>query len=239
MDLDCRPGPPTVLTKEEEAEIVRYLIEMADMGYGLTREAVTHMVYVYMTKCQRKNPFQNEQAGRWWFEGFRSRHPNLTVRTPQQLSYARARCSNKENITDFFGKLGAVYGKLNLISKPMQVYNSDETGVTIVHRSGKVLAELGCRHVYSVTSAEKGHTHTVLSCVSACGFVLPPCIVYPRKKKVSDNFKEGALADTLFCNTDNGWINSDVYVEGFKFFLRSIPLARPVLLVQDGHASHS
>ena len=37
--MDCRPGPPTVLTKSEEDEIVQYLIQMADMGYGLTREA--------------------------------------------------------------------------------------------------------------------------------------------------------------------------------------------------------
>ena len=131
-----------------------------------------------------------------------------------------------------------MYGKLNLISKPMQVYNSDETGVTIVHKPGKVLAELGRRHVYSVTSGEKGRTHTVVSCISASGFVLPPCIVYPRKKKVPDNLKEEALPDTLFCNSDNGWINSDIYLEWFKFFLRSIPPVRPVLLIQNGHTSH-
>ena len=54
----------------------------------------------------------------------------------------------------------------------MQIYNSDETGVTIVHRPSKVVAELGRRHVYSVTSAERGHTHTVLSCISASGFMI-------------------------------------------------------------------
>ena len=73
-----------------------------------------------------------------------------------------------------------------------------------------MLAELGRRHVYSVTSGEKGRTHTVLSCISASGFVLPPCIVYLRKKKVPDNLQEEALPDTLFCNSDNGWINSDI-----------------------------
>ena len=129
---------------------------------------------------------------------------------PQQLSYARAFCSNRDNnITDFFGKLGAVYGKLNLISKPMQVYNSDETGVTIVHKPGKVLAELGRRHVYSVTSGEKGRTDTVLSCISASGFVLPPCIYsIPVKEESSRQLKEEALPDTLFCNSDNASITS-------------------------------
>ena len=184
MDLDCRPGPPTVLTKEEESQIAQ---QMSEMGYGLTKEAVMHMVYTYVTKCQRQNPFANETAGRWWFQGFKSRHPNLTIRMPQPLSHARAISGNKENISDFLGKLGSIYGKFNLFSKPMQIYNSDETGVTIVHRPSKVVAELGRRHVYSVTSAERGHTHTVLSCISASGFVLPPCIVYPRKKRVPEN----------------------------------------------------
>ena len=65
VDIDCRPGPPTVLTPSEEQEIVRYLILMADMGYGLTREAVMHMVYVIVEKFQRAHPFANEKAGRW------------------------------------------------------------------------------------------------------------------------------------------------------------------------------
>lgn len=38
----------------------------------------------------------------------------------------------------------------------MQVYNADETGVTIVHKPGRIIAELGRQHVYIVTSAEKG-----------------------------------------------------------------------------------
>ena len=68
VDIDCRPGPTTVLTKEEEETIVRYLIQMADMGYGLgfglTKEAVMHMVYIIVEKCKMPHPFKNEKAGR-------------------------------------------------------------------------------------------------------------------------------------------------------------------------------
>jgi len=49
-----------------------------------------------------------------------------------------------------------MYGRLNLITKPMQIFNVDETGVSIVHKQGKVLAQLGRHHVYAITSAEKG-----------------------------------------------------------------------------------
>ena len=41
-----------------------------------------------------------------------------------------------------FSKLGAIYGKLDLFTRPKQVFNVDEIGVSIVHKPGKVLAEL-------------------------------------------------------------------------------------------------
>ena len=60
-----------------------------------------------------------------------------------------------DTINDFFGKLGSIYGRLNLISKPMQVYNCDETGVTIVHKPGKVIAQLGRRNVLRLLQRTK------------------------------------------------------------------------------------
>lgn len=239
VEPGCKPGPSTVLTEEEEEKLATYLIQMADMGFGLSRDTVMEMAFTIVEKTHRMHPFRDGKAGRAWFEGFRKRHPKLTLRSPQPLSYSRALCSNQETINDFFGKLGALYGRLNLISKPMLIFNSDETGISVVHKPGKVVAELGRRNVYAMTSAERGKTHTVLSCVSASGYALPPMMVYPRKKKVPSNLKEGALPGTLFTNSESGWINSQLYLEWFEFFLQNIPPTRPVLLLQDGHASHT
>ena len=231
-------GPGTVFTEEEEEQLVEYFISMADMGFGLSRELIMNMAFTIAERFQRKHPFNLEKrtAGRSWFEGFMKRHPKLTIRSPQPLSYCRALNSNKEVLSDFFGKLGALYGKLNLISKPMQIYNSDETGVTVVHKPNKVVAQLGRRNVYSISAAEKGRTHTVLSCVSACGYVLPPMMVYPRKRPVPPQLREGCYPNTLFGVSETGWINSQLYVDWF--FIQNIPSNRPVLLIQDGHHSH-
>ena len=182
--VGCKPGPPIVLTDVEEEKLAEYLVQMADMGFGVSREGVMGMAYTIVTKSQCKHPFSKGTAGRAWFEGFLRRHPKLTIRSPQLLSYCRALCASRETLSDFFGKLGAIYGKLNLISKPMQIFNSDDTCVNIVFKSGKIVAELGRRNVYSVPAAERGKTHTILYCVSACGFVVPPMMVYPRKRPV-------------------------------------------------------
>ena len=137
---------------------------------------------------------------------------------PQSLSYARAVSGNKEVIDDFFAKLGAIYGRLNLTSKPSQIFNADETGVTIVHKPSKVIAQIGWHNVSSLTSADRKKTHTILSCVSASGQVLPPFMVYPRKRPVPEKMRENAYPDTVFNVSVNGWIVADLAFEWLQFF---------------------
>ena len=48
----------------------------------------------------------------------------------------------------------------------MMIYNADEKGISVVHKPGKVVAELGRHHVYSVVSGERGKNHTIMTCVS-------------------------------------------------------------------------
>ena len=54
--------------------------------------------------------------------------------------------------------------------------------------------------------------------MSATGYVLPPMIIYPHKRAVPDKLKVGAVANTMFCNSENGWINADLYLEWLNFF---------------------
>lgn len=238
VNLDCRPGPSTILTSEEEARLAHYCVAMADMGFGLTRESVMAMAYAIAEKTGRDHPFKEGHAGRGWYEGFMARQATLTLRTPQALSYARAVSSNKETIDNFFAKLGAMFGRLNLVAKPSQIFNADESGVSIVHRPSKVVTQIGRRNVPSVTSADKGRTHTILACVSASGQVIPPFMIYPRKRPVPEKMREGAYPNTVFHVSDNGWINKELFFLWFKLFCQMIPPSRPVLLVLDGHGSH-
>ena len=101
-----------------------------------------------------------------------------------------------------------------------------------------MIVELGRENVYAVTSAERGKTHTVLSCVSTSAYVLPPMIIYPRKKSVPDGLKGGAILGTSFKNSESGWINGQLFIEWFQFFLQHISPVHPVLLLHNGHASH-
>ena len=101
-----------------------------------------------------------------------------------------------------------------------------------------LVAEMGRHKVYAVTSAEKGRTHTIFGCASASGHVLPPVMIFPRKQTPPANFREGTVAQTLFANSANGWINNDLFLQWFKFFLANIPPTQPMLLIMDGHGTH-
>ena len=114
-----------------------------------------------------------------------------------------------------------MYAQLNILNKPMQIFNVDETGISIVHKPGKVITEVGRKNVWSLTSAEKGKTHTILACASASGLVLPPFMIYPRKR-MSETFKEGAVPGTSFHCSGNGWVTQEQYLEWFRFFIANI-----------------
>ena len=45
VKLDCKPGPATVLTEEEEDKLAEYLIKMSEMGFSLTKEGVMGMAF--------------------------------------------------------------------------------------------------------------------------------------------------------------------------------------------------
>ena len=52
---------------------------MADMGFGLTTEDIRSIAFKIAEKSHRKHHFSNEMAGQGWFEGLKSRHPQLCI----------------------------------------------------------------------------------------------------------------------------------------------------------------
>ena len=40
VEMNCRPGPRPVFSKREEEKLSNYCIQMADMGFGLSKEDI-------------------------------------------------------------------------------------------------------------------------------------------------------------------------------------------------------
>ena len=58
VDLDCKSGPPTVLNDDED-RLAQYIVEMADMGFGLSPEDVRYTAFQIADASGRPHPFQN------------------------------------------------------------------------------------------------------------------------------------------------------------------------------------
>lgn len=101
-----------------------------------------------------KHPFSTgkESAGKKWLRGFLTRHPQLSIRTPQAISAARVKGFNAENVAQFFDIFEKEMEKINF--SPHRLFNVDETGITVVqHKQSKIIGLKGKKkQVCAITS---------------------------------------------------------------------------------------
>ena len=106
LQIGARRGPASILPPEEEQRIVDYAVHMGKIGYGRTHEQIFDIVAAIVSKDGRPNPFVNGRPGRKWWPLFRKRQPEITLRTPEKLQLARAKCCTPEILGAWFKEFG-------------------------------------------------------------------------------------------------------------------------------------
>ena len=230
-----------VFTSEQEKELVDYALRMESMFYGLTVKDVRQLAFQLAERNNIKHPFNKNTglAGEDWFHGFRKRHPELSLRSPEATSIARAQGFNKVSVGKFFELLKTVMDEKHF--PPHRIFNVDETGITTVQtKSNKVLARRGKKQVGTITSAERGVLSTAVICMSAGGNFIPPMLVFPRQR-MKPELKDGAPPGTVFSCNGSGWMQMDTFGSWFEHFLNHVKPTNddPALLIMDGHMTHT
>ncbi|KAJ2953466.1 hypothetical protein O0L34_g1061 [Tuta absoluta] len=228
----------TVFTPAEEADLVAYVKKMDSIFYGLTRSEFLQVVGEFAKKIDKEGVFSGNIAGKGWFKKFRSRHPELVLRTPEPTSIARVKGFNRVAVDRFYTLLEEVIEKYNIV--PEMIFNVDETGVTTTsNRPPKVLSTYGKKQVGVVSSNERGVLTTVVCCCSVTSTYIPPFFIFKRKKfdrKLLDGSQPGSEAAI----TDSGWINADRFLNWLQIFVQKVRPTedRKALLLLDNHESH-
>lgn len=75
-------------------------------------------------------------------------------------SLARAFSFNKINVQKCFDNLKVILNRHSF--SPGNIYNIDETGITTVQKSNKIVARKGFKQIGRITSAERGTLVTYL-----------------------------------------------------------------------------
>ena len=78
---------------------------------------------------------------------------------------------------ELLGQIAIVLNESELEDQPCQIFNLDESGFPLSPKPPKVAARKGEKHPVCITSNEK----TVITCVSAGGYGLPPLVIFDQK----------------------------------------------------------
>lgn len=239
-DNSCKFISSQIFTKDEEEKISEYLVTSFKLNHGLSKLKTRELVYEYATAIKKKIPdnwTEKKLASKDWIRGFFKRQPQLSIRTPEATSLSRATSFNKTNVGNFFENLKTVYERHRF--GPESIYNIDETGLSTVQRTQKVIALRGTKQVGQVTSAERGTLVTVCCGINALGNSIPPFFIFPRV-----NFKTYMLNDAPVGSDGaahpSGWMTSPnflKYIHHFAKHAKPTP-SSPVLLLLDNHESH-
>ena len=225
-------GRQPYLSRGEEDELVCFIIRSGDIGFPRGRKEVIALV---QRVCDSNG--LNVTVTHGWWERFCFRHRNISLRVAAPLSQARMKGTDAEVLHAYFDELEATLVENELDDKPCQVFNMDESGMRLSPAPPKVLCKKGTKSLNWTTGGDKSQI-TVVGCVSAGGYCLPPMVIYDRKTLHQDMSK-GKVAGTMYGLSSKGWIDQELFDSWFKHhFLWYVPPQRPMLLLMDGHSSH-
>ena len=133
-----------------------HIKRMESMLFGFTLSQLKRVAYDYAEANGILHNFnrKTDEARKEWCHDFMARHcDEISLRTSELTSAARARAFNQGAVNAFFNLLETVQDSKRFT--PDHVYNVDETGITTVpNRPSKIIASRGKKQIGSLSSAE-------------------------------------------------------------------------------------
>ena len=162
-------GGPLSLPAAVEDELIKHIKhvkDLDDMMFSMTAKDLMGLAYEVAVAHGIKK-FSNA---------------DMSLRSPEPASLARAAGFNREAVYNFFDLLEKRIDEHNFT--PAKIYNVDETWHSTVETTSKVLSTKG-KHQVGVTvttSAKCGSTTTGVYCHSGTGNYLAPMLGFRRKR---------------------------------------------------------
>ena len=225
----------TTFSAEQEAVLLEHIRNMAAIGYGYTPFQIIDLAQNMSRLLDHGgNKLKQRLPNEKWWQEFKKRHPDYGCVRPKKRTTARVAVT-PEIITSYFAKLVDAMQIVGCTDTPVDIWNLDETGVSLDHNPPKIYTCLKDK-VFSIT-AGKSPTTTLVSAVNAIGECLPPFFIF-KGVRVTEEMKAGILDGTEFRGSETGWINSVIFIDFIVNHFAKHVKRRPCLILYDGHSTH-
>jgi hypothetical protein len=201
-----------VFDKDQEKELMKYLVKMEQRLFGLTAKELRSSAFQLASRNDHDIPFNKEEemASEDWLKGFMTRHPEISLRKPESTSAARAMGFKKVAVSNLFSLLTEVLEKYQFSAD--KIYTVDEAGITVNQKGySRIVAFRGRRHIGTITSAKRGETITAETCFSTAGVYMPPMLIFPRKR-MQQEFLVGLPPGSWVEVHESGWIQKESFL---------------------------
>ena len=208
------------------------------MGLGPTLLEFREIVKDFLLANGLETVFNDGMPGYDWATAFMRRH-NMTLKTGGMMQLARKSVtSDPFVIYGFYDILRQEMARLEIMERPECIWNLDETGFPLDPSKAKTIGTKGAKTV-RVTSGSSRENISVLATCCADGTSLDPLIIFKGKNMQSSWVGTEALPETQYAVSESGWMTRVIFEDFFKRFVEKTKDIRPILLILDGHLSHT
>lgn len=238
-----KTGPAPIMSREGEQKIANWLLDIARCGFPINKSDLIDTVTKIAKDSGKLHLFKNQKPGQKWYLNFLKRHPEISLRSAENINKARALVT-EESIRKWFQDLQLFLQENNLadvLEDPRRIFNGDESGFSLCPKSGKVLAPKGWKNLYVITSGKEKENVTVFLIFNVDGKVCPPFVVFPYIRP-----PRALVANMpptwILGRSDKGWMTAEAFFEyisdDFNKWLIQEGIPKPVIVFIDGHKSH-
>ncbi|XP_015113513.1 uncharacterized protein LOC107038770 [Diachasma alloeum] len=240
VPLECRKGPKTILSDDEESKIIKWMVFCAKVGFPVTKAQLLDCVQKHFG--DKKTPFKNNRPGKHWYNAFMKRHSNLSKRIVKNLTSTQASVSEGD-LRSWFSKVGRYLEKKSLLNiEADRVFNLDESSFMLVPKDNIVITERGAINVPQIVNGNEKACFTVLFTVAASGKMPPPMILFDLKTAPKKNILDQIPKGWGVGNTKRGCMTADSffsYISNVFFeWLKDNNYVFPIVLYVNGHSFH-
>ncbi|CAF1538183.1 unnamed protein product [Didymodactylos carnosus] len=157
----------------------------------------------------------------------------------KKMETNRADSFTEEVRQKWFKNLKEIMIQLNIMNKPEQIWNVDESGFLDETKEDLIVVKKEERETFTKTAGSGKSFTTTLLYINAAGTILPPHIIF-KGKNLYNSWCSHGPDGAQYGATDSGWIDTITFVWWFEhvFIKCTTAVDKPILLIMDNHSSH-